>query len=93
MTSGDLSSSQQTLTLQEALDLGVQHHNAGDLPKAEGIYNQILEADPDQPVALHLLGVIAHQTGNNEKAVELIEKALTLQPDYAEAHNLSLIHI
>ena len=83
----DISSGQQTLTLQEAIDLGVQHHSAGDLPKAEGIYNQILEADPDQPVPLHLLGVIAHQTGNYEKAVELIEKALTFRPDYAEAHN------
>ena len=83
----DRSSEQQTLTLQEAIDLGVAHHNAGELPRAEGIYNQILEADPNQPVPLHLLGVIAHQTGNNEKAVELITRALTLQPDYAEAHN------
>ena len=42
----DISSEQQTLTLQEAIDLGIAHHKAGDLPKAEGIYNQILEADP-----------------------------------------------
>ena len=52
----------QTLTIQQAMDLAVQHHNAGDLTKAEGIYKQILQSDPDQHVALHLLGVIAHQT-------------------------------
>ena len=69
MIAGELSLSQQTVTVQQALELAVQHYNAGDLPKAEDIYNQILQANPDQPVALHLLGVIAHQTGNNEKAV------------------------
>jgi len=82
---------QQTLTIQQAIDLGVQHHNAGDLTKAEGIYQQILQSDPDQPVALHLLGVIAHQTGNNDVAVDLITKAIAVRPDYAEAHsNLGL---
>ena len=78
---------QQTLTIQQAIDLGVQHHNAGDLTKAEGIYKQILQSDPDQPVALHLLGVIAHQVGKNDTAVDLIARALALKPDYAEAHS------
>jgi len=54
---------QQTLTLQEAIDLAIQHHTAGDLAKAEGIYQQILQTDPDHPDALHLLGVISHQKG------------------------------
>ena len=82
---------QQTLTIQQALDLAVQHHTAGRLPQAESIYNQILQSDPDQPVALHLLGVIAHQVGNNDIAVDLITKVLAIKPDYAEAHsNLGL---
>ena len=57
----DISSESQTLTIEQALDLAVQHHNAGRLPEAEYVYQQILHADPNQPVALHLLGVIAHQ--------------------------------
>ena len=28
----------QTLTIQQAIDFAVQHHQAGNLPKAEGIY-------------------------------------------------------
>ena len=32
------------------------------------------------------LGVVAHQAGNNEMAVDLIGQALALQPDYANAH-------
>ena len=57
------SSEQQTLTLQQALDLAVQNHTAGDLSKAEDIYQQILQTDPNHPDALHLLGVISHQAG------------------------------
>ena len=83
---------QQTMTIQQAIDLGVEHHNAGRLPEAENIYNQILQAEPKQPVALHLLGVIAHQAGKNDIALELIEKALAINPDLAEAHsNLGLV--
>jgi protein O-GlcNAc transferase len=78
---------EQTLTIQQAIDLAVQHHTGGDLPKAEGIYSQILQTDPNQPVALHLLGVIAHQVDKNDIAVDLITKALTIKPDYAEAHS------
>ena len=67
----------------------MEHHNAGRLPQGESIYQQILQADPSQPKndALHLLGVIALQVGKNDVAVDLITKALSLKPDYAEAHS------
>ncbi len=77
---------QQTLTIQQAIDLAVQHHTAGRLDEAERIYQRILLADPSQPVALHLLGAIAHQVGKNDIAVDLITKALAIKPDYVEAH-------
>jgi len=78
---------QHTLTIQQSIDLAIQHHQAGELPKAESIYKQILQVAPDQPVALHLLGVIAHQVGKNEIAVDFITKALAIRPDYVEAHS------
>ena len=70
-----MSEPQQTLTMQQALDLAIQHHTAGRLSQAESIYQQILQSNPEQPTALHLLGVIAHQRGENNKAVELITSA------------------
>ena len=82
-----MSEQQQTLTIQQAIDLGVQHHTAGRLPQAEAIYQQILQSSPKQPIALHLLGVIAHQSGKNDIAVDLITKALAIKPDFAEAHS------
>ena len=51
----DGGSRSQTFTIQQALDLAVKQHSAGELSKAEDIYNQILQADPNQPQALHLL--------------------------------------
>jgi len=82
---------EQTLAIQQAIDLAVQHHQAGDLPKAEGIYQQILQADPNQPIALHFLGLIAHQIGESDRAAIIISDALKIKPDYAEAHcNLGL---
>ena len=77
----------QRSTIQQSLDLAVQHHTAGRLPEAERIYQRILETEPNQPVALHLLGVIARQVGKNDTAVDLITRALATKPDYAEAHN------
>ena len=73
--------------IQQVLTLAVQHHTQDRLPEAEALYQQILQADPNQPVALNLLGVIAHQAGKNDIAVDLITKALAINPDYAEAHN------
>ena len=82
---------QQALTLQEAIDVALQHHSSGDLPKAKEIYQQILQTEPYHPDALHLLGVISHQAGENDRAVDLITKALTVKPDFTEAHsNLGL---
>ena len=86
----ELASGQPTehsLGNQQALNLALQHHGAGDLSKAEGIYQQILKVDPNQPVALHLLGMIAHQMSKNDIAVELITKALAIKPDFPVAHN------
>jgi protein O-GlcNAc transferase len=77
----------QTLTISQALDLAIQHQGAGNLSEAEGICRKVLQISPDQHVALHLLGVIAHQVGRNEIAVELISKALQAQPDNAEMLN------
>ena len=63
-----------------SLTAATEHHQAGRLPQAAAIYQQILQAAPDHPDALHLLGVIYHQAGKNEAAVELISKAIGVNP-------------
>src|SRR5665811_1873097 len=61
-------------SIAKAIQTALKHHQAGRLPQAEAIYRQILQAAPNHPDALHLLGVLAHQTENDGMAVELISK-------------------
>ncbi len=72
---------------QALLAEALRHHRAGRLEKAKRLYGKILKSDPEQPDALHYLGVIADQAGNHEKAVELIERAIAAHPENGEAHN------
>jgi Flp pilus assembly protein TadD len=75
-----MKSERQPVTTRQAIQIAMQHHEAGRLTEAESIYRQVLEAEPANADALHLLGVIAHQSGNHEVAVELIEKAIGFNP-------------
>jgi predicted TPR repeat methyltransferase len=59
-------------SLEEAL----AHHRAGRLQEAEAIYRARLAADPADADAMHWLGVLASQCGQQELALELIERAL-----------------
>lgn len=74
------------------LDIALQHHKAGRFHQAETLYKKTLQTDPDQPVALHLLGLIFHQLGQNDIACDFITKSLNIKPDYVEAKdNLNVI--
>jgi tetratricopeptide (TPR) repeat protein len=66
--------------------LALQHHQAGDLPRASQLYHDILQADPHHADAHHLLGVLACQAGRYEQARACIRMALTLDPRAAVYH-------
>lgn len=71
----------------DLLAKAVAGHRAGDLALAQRLYRQVLDAEPDNPDALHFLGVLAHQRGDAETAVDLIGRALASAPQHAGAHN------
>ncbi len=68
--------------LQEA----VTCHQAGNLQKAEGIYQYILERYPNHPEAHYNLGVTLQSLNRVEEAVVHYEQAVVLKPDFAEAY-------
>jgi len=68
------------------LDLAMRHFAAGRLPQAQRVYQQIRQSIPDHPVALHMLGFIAHQMGETDNVVDLISQAVAIAPDYIDAH-------
>jgi len=72
--------------IQHKLQQALEHHQAGRLGEAENLYREILQIDPQQPDALHLLGVIALQVGKAAAAIELLEWAVRLQPQAAAFH-------
>jgi len=68
------------------------HHQAGRLAEAERGYRTILHGARDEPRALHLLGVIALQTGHLGDVEPLLRRAVALAPQLAETHsNLGLV--
>ena len=79
-------SSKDSMTIEEGLSLAMQHQAAGRFAEAERIYRQILEVEPNNPAALHLLGLLAHMSGRSDIAIELISSAVTNAPDYYGAH-------
>ena len=72
---------------------GMRRQNAQDYVGAESLYRQVLQAEPNQPDALHLLGLIAQQAGQSASAIDLIRKAIKINqhnPDYY--HNLGVVY-
>ena len=68
-------------------------HRIGRLAEAETLYQQVLAVEPSNFDAVHLLGVLAQQAGNGERAVALIRRAVDIRPRDAPAtSNLGLAY-
>ena len=79
------------MTVDEAFNLAAQHHQAGQLTESETLCRQILAVQPDHANAMHLLGILAHQTERSELAAELIGGAVRIQPVADFYLNLGLV--
>ncbi|MFS2013177.1 tetratricopeptide repeat protein [Azospirillum sp. CT11-132] len=62
--------------IEQTLAVATEHHRAGRTAEAERLYRDVLDASPGHPDALHLLGVIALQSGRAEEAVDRIAQAV-----------------
>lgn len=58
-------------------------HSQGKLAEAAKLYEEVIGQDNGNFAALHGLGVIAYQTGNLEKSVGLISRAVQINPKIA----------
>ncbi|MBL0312239.1 MAG: tetratricopeptide repeat protein [Holophagaceae bacterium] len=72
---------------QQLLTQALAHHQARRHAEAEALYREILRWDPQDPNALHLLGVLAQEAGRNEEAVALIAQAIRIFPNGPAFHN------
>ncbi len=74
------------VNLQQQLESGISHFQAGRLAEAEKIYRHVLAQQPNHPDALHLLGVLAAQAGKLDDAIKIIRHAITINPTNASYH-------
>ncbi len=56
------------------------------MAQAEPLYRRMLAAEPNDYRALHLLGVVCHQTRRVPEAVDYLERAAALKADAAPIH-------
>lgn len=72
-------------TVAEALQIAVGLQRADRLDEARAVYLRILEVDPRNAHALHLLGLIERRENRRDKALDLIRTALGIAPEMADA--------
>jgi tetratricopeptide (TPR) repeat protein len=64
----------------QLLQRGLALQQSGKLKEAEAYYQAVLRDDPNHPEALNLLGSLASRAKNHPIAIELLTKAVELQP-------------
>lgn len=64
-----------------------QHYQAGRLPEAAALYQQILVQQPDQIEVLSWLALIADRLGKPDDSIAYSERILALNPNSAETHS------
>ena len=81
------------LTMEQALELGIQMLKVGALDDAARLYGALREALPDEPNVLHFSGVLAHRQGRSEEAIELVRRSLEIDPNQPDCYsNLGIIY-
>ena len=72
-------------------DLAWHHFSAGHHAEARRLANEILSSQPQNPDALHLLGVLAYQANQQDEAIRLIGAAIRVHKHFPPMHgNLAL---
>jgi protein O-GlcNAc transferase len=70
----------------EALHRAFAAFQADNLGEAEAAFKKVLSTDASQFDALHMLAVINARRGNYSEGIRLLSRALTVNPDSAEAN-------
>ena len=72
------------LTIDQALQQGVEAHKAGQVQEADRLYTAILKAQPNHPDANHNMGVLAVGVGKVQEALPFFKTALEANPATAQ---------
>src|SRR5262245_24464245 len=74
------------MTLPEALNLAMQHLNAGQLAEAERVCREIQAQAPGETNSLQVLGVVANRSGRHAEAAEHFRNVIAIQGTVGSHH-------
>src|SRR4051812_50103827 len=77
----------QKTDVQKAVAQAVSWHKRGHVDEAERRYRAVLIRQPDNPDALHFLGLLLHRRGDTAAAIDMVRRATVAAPGYADAVN------
>jgi predicted O-linked N-acetylglucosamine transferase (SPINDLY family) len=77
---------QSSADLQRRLHLALQAHRRGDADAARAGYAAVLKANPRNVDALYLCGVLCTEGGAVDEGIDLLRRALAVDPANAAAH-------
>jgi protein O-GlcNAc transferase len=73
-------------SVQKALALALDRHQANDLAGAETLYRRILDAAPETAAAWHYLGLLFGQSGRLPPCVAALRRACALAPTQIDSY-------
>lgn len=65
---------------EQLMEAAQRHHARGDIRTAADLYRRVLEAQPEDPEAIHLLGLVHRQMGEFENALRMMQRSIALKP-------------
>ena len=71
---------------QGAVILGIALGDAENYEDARACLTQVIEAESENAEAFNSLGYVASRLGEPDQAIDHYERAIELQPNYAQAH-------
>jgi len=80
-------SAMEEANVRAQFESGLALHRAGQLAQALGVYDAILETQPDHFDVLHMAGVATFQMGDAAAGAAYMVRALAVNANHAAAHN------
>src|SRR5437016_2310268 len=73
--------------IEHLLATAQRRHQAGNLAEAARLYERILRTEPRHAPSLYLSGILAHQSGQGDAALDRITRAIAIDGQVAEWHH------